>query len=133
MNAQRVLKTQSVNIQHVLRQYTQSVLRLNTQSVLRLNTQSVLRLNTQSVLRLNLVLRQTPPLTQPQLSMLTVRSTPLSPGASGEGQQRRTDSCTAIGGGLGALAAVLALTLVGVVLGWVWHCRRNKGKANIQR
>ena len=41
--------------------------------------------------------------------------------------QRRIDSCTAIGGGLGALAAVLALTLVGVVLGWVWHCHRNKG------
>ena len=60
-------------------------------------------------------------------------ATPLSPGASGEGQQSRTDSCTAIGGGLGALAVVLALTLVGVVLGWVWHCRRNKGKANIQR
>ena len=43
--------------------------------------------------------------------------TPLSPGASGEGQQSRTDSCTAIGGRLGALAVVLALTLVGVVLG----------------
>ena len=48
--------------------------------------------------------------------------------ASGEGQQSRTDNCTAIGGGLGALAVVLALTLVGVVLGWVWHCRRNKKK-----
>ena len=59
--------------------------------------------------------------------------TPLSPGVSGEGQQSRTDSCTAIGGGLGALAVVLVLTLVGVVLGWVWHCHRNKGKANIQR
>ena len=28
--------------------------------------------------------------------------------------------------GLGAPAVVLALTLVGVVLGWVWRCRRNK-------
>ena len=26
-----------------------------------------------------------------------------------------------IGGGLGALTVVLVLTLVGVVLGWVWH------------
>ena len=51
-------------------------------------------------------------------------------GASGEGQQSRTDSCTAIGGGLGALAAVLALTLVGVILGWVWHCRRNNRKSS---
>ena len=54
--------------------------------------------------------------------------TPLSPGVSGEGQQGRTDSCTAIRGGLGALAVVLTLTLVGVVLGWVWHCRRNSNK-----
>ena len=49
------------------------------------------------------------------------------PGTSGEGQQTRTDSSIVIGGGLGALAVVLALTLVGVVLGWVWHCHRNKG------
>ena len=47
-----------------------------------------------------------------------------------EDQQTRTESCTAIGGGLGALAVVLALTLVGVVLGWVWQCRRNKGFKN---
>ena len=47
-----------------------------------------------------------------------------------EGQQSRTDSYTAIGGGLGALAVVLALTLVGVVLGWVWHCRANRRKQN---
>ena len=52
--------------------------------------------------------------------------------ASGEGQQSRTDSCTAIGGGLGALAVVQALTLVGVVLGWVWHCRRNTRKFSLQ-
>ena len=52
--------------------------------------------------------------------------------ASEEGQQSRTDSCTAIGGGLGALAVVLVLTLVGVVLGWVWHCHRNNRKFNFQ-
>ena len=45
---------------------------------------------------------------------------------AGEGQQSKIDSCTAIGGGLGALAVVLALTLVGVVLGWVWHCRNKR-------
>ena len=38
-----------------------------------------------------------------------------------------TDLCTALGGGLGILSAVLAVLLVGVVLGWVWSCRRRRG------
>ena len=39
------------------------------------------------------------------------------------------DNCTALGGGLGILSAVLAILLVGVVLGWVWsyHRRRKSG------
>ena len=50
----------------------------------------------------------------------------------GSGQESRTDSYTAIGGGLGALAVVLALTLVGVVLGWVWHYHQYR-KESFQR
>ena len=34
----------------------------------------------------------------------------------------------ALGGGLGTLVVVLILLLVGVVLGWVWSCHRNKNK-----
>ena len=41
------------------------------------------------------------------------------------------DSCpslAALGGGLGVLCAILALLLVGVVVGWVWSCHRRIGK-----
>lgn len=38
----------------------------------------------------------------------------------------------ALGGGLGALAAILILLLVGVVLGWVWYCYKKRGKSNSQ-
>ena len=38
-----------------------------------------------------------------------------------------TDLSTALGGGLGVLSAVLAILLVGVVLGWVWSCHRKRG------
>ena len=41
------------------------------------------------------------------------------------------DYCTALGGGLGILSAVLAILLVGMVLGWVWSCRRRRGKSGI--
>ena len=62
----------------------------------------------------------------------TAKTTACPVCASEEGQQSRTDSCTAIGGGLGTLAVVLALTLVGVVLGWVWYCHRNGWKFSFQ-
>ncbi len=43
------------------------------------------------------------------------------------------ESCTAIGAALGAISAILLLTLVGVVTGWAWSCHRNKGpKAKIR-
>ena len=50
--------------------------------------------------------------------------------AGGRDDQQKTDAvtCTALGGGLGTLAAVLILILVGVVLMWVWSCYRNKIK-----
>ena len=48
-------------------------------------------------------------------------------GEKDEQQKTETVTCTALGGGLGTLAAVLILILVGVVLGWVWSChRKNK-------
>ena len=31
---------------------------------------------------------------------------------------------------LGVVSALLLLTLVGVVIGWVWSCRRSKPTAN---
>ena len=37
---------------------------------------------------------------------------------------RTEENCVAVGAGLGTLAAVLILVLVGVVLGWVWSCHR---------
>ena len=39
--------------------------------------------------------------------------------------------CTPLGGGLGILSALLAILLVGVVLGWVWSCRRRRVKSGI--
>ena len=41
-------------------------------------------------------------------------------------------NCAALSGGLGVLAALMALGMVGVVLGWVWSCQKRKGKATIQ-
>ena len=38
---------------------------------------------------------------------------------------RTEENCMAVGAGLGTLAAVLTLILVGVVLGWVWSCCRS--------
>ena len=44
----------------------------------------------------------------------------------GRGDLRHQHLCTALGGGLGTLSAVLIILLVGVVLGWVWSCRKRK-------
>ena len=41
-------------------------------------------------------------------------------------EQQKAD--VALGGGLGTLAAVLILILLGVVLGWVWSSHRNRNK-----
>ena len=49
-------------------------------------------------------------------------------GGTDEQQKTEAVTCTALGGGLGTLAAVLILILVGMVLGWVWSCHRNKSK-----
>ena len=46
---------------------------------------------------------------------------------SGEGQP--VTSCTVIGATLGAVSAILLLALVGMVMGWVWFCHRDKGKS----
>ena len=49
-------------------------------------------------------------------------------GSAGRGEQQKTETvtCIALGGGLGTLATVLIFILVGVVLGWVWSCHRNR-------
>ena len=45
----------------------------------------------------------------------------------GTDEQQKTEAvtCTALGGGLGTLAAIQMVILVGVVLGWVWSCHRK--------
>ena len=55
--------------------------------------------------------------------------------ANGNVQRRGQDqvnNCPALAGGLGALTAVMALGLVGMVLGWVWSCYKRRGKSTIQ-
>ena len=49
---------------------------------------------------------------------------------SGRGEQQKTEtsSCTGLGGGLGTLAGISVLILVGVILVWVWSCYRNGNK-----
>lgn len=57
-----------------------------------------------------------------------------SPAANGNVQRRGQDQANnypALAGGLGALTVVMALGLVGVILGWAWSCRR-RGKSTIQ-
>ena len=44
----------------------------------------------------------------------------------GRGDLGHQHLCTALGGGLGTLSAALTILLVGVVLGWVWSCRKRK-------
>ena len=52
-----------------------------------------------------------------------------------EGGAPQSDSCpspVAMGGGLGGLCAILAILLVGVVIGWVWTCHRKTSKSELQ-
>ena len=39
--------------------------------------------------------------------------------------------CTALGGGLGILSAVLTILLIGAVFGWVWSCQKTRGISDI--
>ena len=41
-------------------------------------------------------------------------------------------NCASLSGGLGALAALMAIGMVGVALGWAWSCHRRKGKSTTQ-
>ena len=45
------------------------------------------------------------------------------------GEDQESVTCLALGGGLGGLCAILALLLVGVVVGWVWSCHRRTRKS----
>ena len=53
----------------------------------------------------------------------------ISQGQTPSSFEEQTNSCTPLGAALGGVAASLAVILVGVVLGWVWHCYRNKDRA----
>ena len=62
-------------------------------------------------------------------------STPMVEKITTPNPERRADhmvescpSLVALGGGLGGLCAILAILLVGVVMGWVWSCHRGTGK-----
>ena len=57
--------------------------------------------------------------------------TPPSMKAAGgkEHPQAMEYNCAALNGGLGALAALMAIGMVGVALGWAWSCHRRKGKS----
>ena len=50
----------------------------------------------------------------------------------GTDQVKEVYICTPLTGGLGALVVVMAIGLVGVVLGWVWSCHRKRGKSPIK-
>ena len=53
-------------------------------------------------------------------------STTFTDEVGGQGDLGHQYLCAALGGGLGTLSAVLTILLVGVVLGWVWSCRKRK-------
>ena len=47
--------------------------------------------------------------------------------AGGKGHTQAMEyNCAALSGGLGALASLMALGMVGAVLGWVWSCQRQR-------
>ena len=39
---------------------------------------------------------------------------------------KEVNNCAALSGGLGALAILMGLGLVGVIIGWVWSCHRRR-------
>ena len=44
--------------------------------------------------------------------------------------KKEVNNCAALSRGLGALAALMVLGVVGVVLGWVWSCLRRRKYGN---
>ena len=63
----------------------------------------------------------------------TAGTNPITTMGEGEGGTNASGSGGMAGltVGLGILSAVLAILLVGVVLGWVWSCLMRRGKSNI--
>ena len=62
--------------------------------------------------------------------------TAIPPAATGNaretGKNQQQKDCTALAGGLGALAAFMALGLVGVVVVWVWSYHRRRGTSSLK-
>ena len=61
---------------------------------------------------------------------LNDETTTNDPGATIGTDSVKGNSTTIVGSSLGGVAAILLLVLVGVVLGWVWTCRRSKTKSS---
>ena len=60
-----------------------------------------------------------------------VQPTATTTGGSPMGETQQSESSSslaALGGGLGGLCAILAILLVGVVIGWVWTCHKQREK-----
>ena len=63
----------------------------------------------------------------------TVPNTTMEASASADGSMMETcPSLAALGGGLGGLCAILAILLVGVVMGWVWTSHSKTRKSELQ-
>ena len=51
---------------------------------------------------------------------------------TGQDQAKEVDNCSALAGGLGTLAALMVLGLVGMAIGWAWSYHRRREKSNDQ-
>ena len=83
--------------------------------------------------------------TQPPLCICTTTdnlptgTNPITTMGPGEGEGGTNASGSARGSmaslavGLGILSAILAILLVGVVLGWVWSCYTRRGKSGTHK
>ena len=71
----------------------------------------------------------------PSVTLQTSRTVtpPSMQAAGGKGHPQAMEyNCASLSGGLGALAALMAIGMMGVALGWAWSCHRRKGKSTIQ-
>ena len=58
---------------------------------------------------------------------------PLPTGGRVNQTAKEVNNCAALSGGLGALVALMAVGMLGVVLGWIWSYQKMKRKkSNVQ-